>query len=890
MRVYAPMYLCEQIIEHEGAVPDFWCPPSKFSALGTGITLYFNSLGTLMRIFSVVGLIAIALCLVHIAVALMPSTQGLEDRSQDLLGLTRLAIPTLATELMALPPPATVLESVFNGGADIRTVNLFFSVSDVVLLTILLVYVLTSQAMMRREAHRADQDVCSITDYSLMVHGLPKDATARELMHHLEECAPGVSVAEIVLLKPCGEVFKLNRKKKAKEGRLRRNIDAGSSQARISRRSQQVSNTLGAMEALALEASKNATKAFVVFTNEADVYTVLRLFPRSQILRFMQKRSTRLRGTHCISVEHAPDPSNIIWENLEYDLMARAVRKGIVMLMLFALLLCSAAFIFYARSKEPPASLDCAASEELGFLRCNDVYQIDVLTDRANTTFAQRALLQSYWAGSGASKMLNNCLEDERYIGFRNGQNVWRPGPYSLPDANISSLAPYVPITDFAPFSIADNCSAVACYSCYCERIGFQDYFNDKDGHKGFCEDYWSVIGIKALIRLGIVLSIVIIDGAMGALLRRISSFEKAHTVSKMEATLSIKLAIAQFINICLVTLAVYAYIEDFKGLYDDLGLPTFEWATDFSYRWYQQVGTSITLTLIVSAVLKPLQGYMNHYWSWCVRNAKLSRKKVPVTDVNGNASSSSSGGGTNIATRFVVKTVLKTNSKMSQNDVDKLFIGPRFILSERYGEILSMWLACLLFSSGMPLLYFVFGFYISLQALMDRILLLRVCRRPAQYDEKLGLQFLKYLPVGLLFKTAFGFWMFSGRLASYTLGDHLTGYVNVTKGTSDDFEDRVLKVNGFIQLVAFLIVLLSMLIKLNWGFIKSLFVMCCGPNNMCFRIDDDYEGNPPFHVAKGMDVASLTSSPTHKHTHTHSLTHTLSYYYCVSVHVCTWY
>lgn len=829
-------------------MPDFWCPSSKFSALGTGITLYFNSLGALMRVFSVVGIFALALCCVHAAVALMPSTQGLDEKSHDLLGMTRLAIPTLATELMALPPPATVLESVFNGGADIRTVNLFFSAGDAVLLAILLVFVLTSQLMQRREAHRADQDLCSITDYSLMVHGLPKDATAREVVHHFEETAPGVSVAEVVLLKPCSAIFSLNKKKKADESRLRRNIAAGSSQSRISRRSQKVSNTRDTMEAMALEASKEATKAFVVFANEADVYTVLRLFPRNQILRFLQKKATRLRGKHCISVEHAPDPSNVIWENLEVDLVSRVMRKGLVLLLLLALLLCSAAFIFYARSHEPPASLDCAASEELGFLRCDNVFQIDVLTARANTTMTQRALLQSYWAGSGASKMLNNCLEDERYIGFRNGQNVWRPGPYSLPDADISSLAPYVPITDFAPFSIADNCSAVACYSCYCEKIGFRDYFSDKDGHKAFCEDYWSVIGIKALIRLGIVLAIVVIDSALKALLRRLSSFEKAHTVSKMEATLSIKLAIAQFINICLVTLAVYAYIDEFKDFYDDVGLPTFEWATDFSYRWYQQVGTSITLTLCVSAVLKPLQGYANHYWSFCIRNAKLTRKRFPVT----SPPDAARGARQNVATRFVIKTVLKKNTRMSQNDVDKLFIGPRFILSERYGEILSMWFACMLFSSGMPFVFVIFGFYISLQALMDRVLLLRVCRRPAQYDEKLGLQFLKYLPVGLLFKTAFGFWMFSGRLSSYMIGKELTGYVNVTKGTSDDFEDRVLKVNGFIQLMAFLVVLLTMLIKLNWGFVKTLLVACCGPNSFCFSLDGDFEGNPPFAVAKG--------------------------------------
>lgn len=241
-----------------------------------------------------------------------------------------------------------------------------------------------------------------------------------------------------------------------------------------------VSNVVEAMRAQAFKSSKTATKAFVVFENEIELHGALRSLPRSQIFRVFQRRQQRFRGRHPISVEPAADPSNVIWENLEFTMKARAFRKLVVLSLLLAMILCSAAFIFYARSQEPPSSLDCAASDELGFLKCGDVFQIDVLTDRANTTIAQRALLQSYWAGSGGKEMLDSCLEDDRYIGFQGGRNVWRPGPGAMPDANITSLAPYVPIYNFAPFSNADNCSAVACYSCYCERVGFRDYYSNK--------------------------------------------------------------------------------------------------------------------------------------------------------------------------------------------------------------------------------------------------------------------------------------------------------------------------------------------------------------------------------------------------------------------------
>ena len=378
-----------------------------------------------------------------------------------------------------------------------------------------------------------------------------------------------------------------------------------------------------------------------------------------------------------------------------------------------------------------------------------------------------------------------------------------------------------------------------------------------QDGHKGFCGDYWEAIGMKTIIRLGIVIVVLGINFSLNVVIRRLAVFERAHTLSNQEATMTIKLAIAQFVNMALVTLAVYAYVEEFKGFYDDLGLRTFEWATDFSYRWYQQVGASIVLTLCASAITKPMQGYISHYWNFMWRQSKVTRRKVPVSSSSSSSLPSSSSSGT---TRFVKRTVLrkKYEGKLTQNECDRIFIGPRFLLSERFGEILSMWLACLLFSSGMPFLFIVFFGYIALQVLMDRVLLLRVCRRPAQYDDKLALQFLKYLPIGLLLKTAFGFWMFSGDLASYTIGNAITGVVNVTdvgSSASDDFRDRVLKLNGFIQLLAFLCVLLVLIVRFYWSFIVSCVKTCSsgshgrqGGPEIDRRV---LEGNPPFSVAR---------------------------------------
>ena len=55
---------------------------------------------------------------------------------------------------------------------------------------------------------------------------------------------------------------------------------------------------------------------------------------------------------------------------------------------------------------------------------------------------------------------------------------------------------------------------------------------------------------------------------------------------------------------------------------------------------------------------------------------------------------------------------------------------------------------------------------------------------------------------------------------------------------------------NGFVQFIAFLVVLIVILVKLYWGFIQTSLLACFG-SNICFDTDEDYEGNPPLHIAK---------------------------------------
>jgi len=96
------------------------------------------------------------------------------------------------------------------------------------------------------------------------------------------------------------------------------------------------------------------------------------------------------------------------------------------------------------------------------------------------------------------------------------------------------------------------------------------------------------------------------------------------------------------------------------------------------------------------------------------------------------------------------------------QADLDKATVGPDFYLSTRYGMLMNSMMVCLLFSAGIPLLYFVAGLVCFATYAVDKIMLLRIARQPPQFDQSLTKQFLRIIPVGILLHSLWGVWMFS--------------------------------------------------------------------------------------------------------------------------------
>ena len=86
---------------------------------------------------------------------------------------------------------------------------------------------------------------------------------------------------------------------------------------------------------------------------------------------------------------------------------------------------------------------------------------------------------------------------------------------------------------------------------------------------------------------------------------------------------------------------------------------------------------------------------------------------------------------------------------------------GIEIELSKRYGAMLNITFVILTYASGIPIMYF-FGIMFYVTAYWcDKICLLRACRKPAQYDEKLAMLTTNLMSVGMAVHLLFGAYFF---------------------------------------------------------------------------------------------------------------------------------
>ena len=96
-----------------------------------------------------------------------------------------------------------------------------------------------------------------------------------------------------------------------------------------------------------------------------------------------------------------------------------------------------------------------------------------------------------------------------------------------------------------------------------------------------------------------------------------------------------------------------------------------------------------------------------------------------------------------------------------TQRDLNALCLGPPFLMSVRYAEILSSIFVIFMYSAGMPILYLIGCAQMFVAYWVDKFLFLRRYRNPPRFDEKIGRRASGLIPYAVILHLVMALWMY---------------------------------------------------------------------------------------------------------------------------------
>ena len=204
---------------------------------------------------------------------------------------------------------------------------------------------------------------------------------------------------------------------------------------------------------------------------------------------------------------------------------------------------------------------------------------------------------------------------------------------------------------------------------------------NDATWCKAWFETYTYITALKLAAVGGVVATNVLLK----LVLKKLIDIEGPKDKTSLISSLTIKLFLASLVNTAFLTLLINGNIKLFLGgNQNNAGVGTMNQYgllgggyNDFSEEWYLNIGVPIIVTMIINMI----SPHASTVVEWMVKSwSQWSDRSY-----------------TSLPAEFT--------KKVTQNDLEKLYTGPEFIMYLRYAQLLNTLFVSLIFSSGMPVL-----------------------------------------------------------------------------------------------------------------------------------------------------------------------------------------
>lgn len=273
---------------------------------------------------------------------------------------------------------------------------------------------------------------------------------------------------------------------------------------------------------------------------------------------------------------------------------------------------------------------------------------------------------------------------------------------------------------------------------CYCQRL-FWDLIAEKkspydemqiefpDGKK-YCLDWFKDYSLSKSLLYLVPFSIIFVNWISKTILRLMARFYGYQSKPEEVLASAVNMFLMSFINSGIVIQLVY--FQWLPGT--DLPLILNEYSS-FSQQWYQEVGTTIVVTLMLITFTPHISNLLFQLLGACGRCVD---RGCSCDD--------------------------RRTKQLVQEDYEDKNTGAEFMFEFRYSNILTVLAVAFLYSGGLPIMYPVAAFFFLITYWMDKCLLFNCYRKPIKFDNYLAKGTIGYFKFILLGHVAGFLLMFS--------------------------------------------------------------------------------------------------------------------------------
>ena len=494
--------------------------------------------------------------------------------------------------------------------------------------------------------------------------------------------------------------------------------------------------------------------AFVIFNNEESAIRALEDYTGSEHFwnRMSQPKHLRFLEEYPLIVKEAPDPADVIWENLEATGPERNRRSCVTLLGTGALLLLSFSAVLstlyfaalFSEQLSNPTLCDVSLPQAYFYPLAN-VSNAPVVAEmdgffssvkgeplyiRPNAS-SLKSSDQECAAISAKSQSLSlnpellSRLESLGSIKFdlkackggticpmdriaeNSGASLTHCPCIDTGDTTKSCQTPSVAseIYDISPMNYSGRDVA----NCYCYQ-SIKSALSDSEGfaasvlslldQESICTPYAFLYITGRTLQNGVAPLVTVANFLIELFVKHIVPYEHPQSVSALSASISMKLSVALSLNTVLVPVMAKVRLFEVVNSTSSSALP-FSGADKyqgFPLHWYSTVGYTIMSTMALDIIVPHIPTFLGMFYQrFMATQRSISAQKTALT----------------------------------QRQLNSWFEGPEFDIATRLGYVLNTCACTILFSSGLPLLVpmALVSFFVSFW--VDKYMLLRYYKRP---------------------------------------------------------------------------------------------------------------------------------------------------------------